>query len=154
MKRKSIILFIFLGIIVNNTFSSGSRNDVKGSKMAPYNKNTVTTVDGIIESIDIAFNKAMEDEGIHLTINTGDEVYIIHVCPKWYADKENIMFILTDKISVTGSEFNKDNLKNIYASTIITPTKEYHFREKDTGEHYWIGRNQNQNRNRNRNNNG
>ncbi len=117
--------------------------------MAPYNKNTVTTVDGIIESIDIAFNKAMEDEGIHLTINTGDDIYIIHVCPKWYADKEKIRFTITDEISVTGSEFYKDDFKNIYASMIITTTEEFHFREKDTGKHYWAGRNQNQKRNRN-----
>lgn len=141
--KKSTVFCLALSIFMAGTQVQGQPGKGKGSKMAPYRKETVGTVEGRITSIDIVFNKAMQEEGLHLTVEKDSAKHIVHVCPKWYADKEKIAFDKDTTITVTGSVFEKDGQQNIYASEINHAGKTMTFRDKETGSHLWKGRYEN-----------
>lgn len=139
IKFKICIVFIvsILFMLSNSAFSKAK----SASGMDPYNEKTLKTIKGEIVSIDTVFNRHTQENGLHLSIESSSVKYIIHVCPEWYAEKNKIQFKKNEKISVTGSEFEKDNEKNIYAASIVRSSGAVlKLRDKNTGKTLWKGR--------------
>lgn len=140
MNRNSILFILFLfsfSLIIPNCAG------IKGSKgrMAPYRQETFTTINGKVDSIDTVFNKIKQEKGLHLTVKTSSGEYIVHVCPQWYADKEQLKFENGELLTISGSTFTKDNEPNIYAATIINgSSKSLNLRNPDTGDGLWDSR--------------
>jgi len=116
---------------------------VIAEEMAPYNKDTYKTINGTVAGSVVQYNPNMKEDGLHLNVTTSSVNFLIHVCPKWYADKENISFSNGGTVTVSGSEFTKDGEKNIYAATIVRANiPALHLRDPDTGKELWTGREQ------------
>jgi len=107
-------IFIIFTLVIVSIYSFGQ----EGSKMAAYNSDTIATLTGVIKSTEIKYNYAMEDMGLHLTIDTSEGDYIVHVCPEWYSDNRNLEFLIGEIVTVEGSTFIKEGQLNIYAATI------------------------------------
>jgi len=140
MKKRFLKFCAALFLCISLMYAKNEGTQKKGSKMADYKKETVLTVKGTVKNSDIVMNHAMNEEGLHLTLITDGNEYIIHVCPKWYAEKEKITFENGAEIVVTGSEFEKDEKANIYAAEIVTGETTLKLRDKDTGKNLWKGR--------------
>lgn len=118
MKRISIFftLFIFSLIIITlPAFGKG-----KGSQgMVPYKNGTIKTIEGKIKSIKTIYNPVTKEKGLHLKVKTSSKEYTVHVCPQWYADKQQFKFFKGELLTIKGSAFIKDGEPNIYAVSII-----------------------------------
>lgn len=143
MRRRTLLIVIALVLIILLTSGrvmarGGGKSKNTVDSMAPYALSTVKTVQGTIRSVDVVYNRHTNEDGIHLRLMTSRGEYIIHVCPEWYAEQQNIRFSKGESISVTGSEFNKDNEKNIYAATIErTAEPALLLRDKKSGKELW-----------------
>ncbi len=114
---------------------------VRTSGVVPYNKETVATINGNVKAAATVMNKQTMETGLHLTVAAGSDVYTVHVCPEWYAEKHKIQFDTGSLIRITGSTFIKDNEKNIYAARIVDASHNIlELRNQDTGETLWTGR--------------
>jgi len=110
----------------------------------PYQKENVITISGLVEGIETVMNKQTLEPGLHLKLNYSNETYTVHVCPQWYADKKNIRFTPGDSLIITGSSFVLNNEKNLYAATIMDKSQNiFKFRDRDTGQTLWAGKEQN-----------
>ena len=141
MRRIVIFFTLFVFFISSPVFGGNKRSgDGPGSGMAPYNIKTFTTIEGNIKSIDASFNPATSETGLHLTVKTPSGEYIVHVCPKWYADQKQIEFQKGESLTISGSTFTKDNQANIYAATIdyqSASSSTLQLRNPDTGDELW-----------------
>ncbi len=118
--------------------------------MIPYSKDTFKTIKGNVISINTVFNKIKQEKGLHLTMKSSSDEYIVHVCPQWYADKEKIEFKKGDSITVSGSTFIKDDANNIYTATLeYGDNKTLNLRDPDTGKGLWRGRHMEENKAKN-----
>lgn len=144
MQRNSIFFIIFplsFILIACSISAGGSRG------MAPYKKETFATIKGEVKSIDTVFNRVTQEHGLHLTVKTSSEEYIVHVCPQWYADKKQLTFEKAELLTISGSTFIKDNQPNIYAATITrNSSNSLKLRNPDTGDGLWSGRYKNEKR--------
>lgn len=122
-----LILFVFIGAIF-----------CQDKDMIPYDKNNYNTLEGEVISIDVVLNKIMKEDGLHLTIKTSKGKYIVHVCPLWYAENEEIKFEKQESITVSGATFVKDGENNIYAAVIKRKSgKTHQLRNPDSGKGLW-----------------
>ena len=58
--------------------------------MIPYRPETVTTITGIVEDFETVMNEQTREPGLHLSVRTVSDTFVVHVSPQWYADKMNI----------------------------------------------------------------
>ncbi len=86
--------------------------------MAAYDAATMVEVEGRITKISTDYNPNTREEGLHLKIKGSAGVHVIHVSPKWWADKQQFDFKLDEVVTVSGSQFTKDGENNIYAATL------------------------------------
>jgi hypothetical protein len=136
-----VLLCCSLAISFSASAKGGKRGKGGNKGMTPYSKETLTTVKGEIISIDTVFNKVKKEDGLHLTVKNAADEYIIHVCPQWFADKEELQFTKGETVTVSGSKFLKDKKFNIYAAKILLGSDEtLHLRDPDTGDGLWSGR--------------
>lgn len=114
----------------------------QGSRgMTPYRSSTVTTIKGEITDVSTVYNPVVREKGLHLRVETSRQEYVIHVCPQWYAEKEDFNFTQGERVTVTGSEFTKDFEQNIYAATIVRGSAPpLQFRDLESGDSLWSGR--------------
>ncbi len=136
LKRLSVVFYVLFVLV----FINCGRRSYRGG-MKRYKKDAVVTVKGTVIEAYMKYNRHMREKGLHLTFKTQTDEYIVHVCPKWYADKKNITFAKDDKITVTGAVFMKHGEKNIYAARIINSEGSVlKLRDPDTGAVLWRGR--------------
>ncbi|MCP4138641.1 MAG: hypothetical protein GY754_47230 [bacterium] len=145
MKKNIIFLITFIllysFIIPHSSFSRGGKRRNAAAGMAAYKKTSVTTLEGTIISVNTVFNRFQKEYGLHLTIETSSGNYIVHVCPKWYADQQNLNFEEGESLTVTGATFIRKSKKNIYAATIVRSSSQVlKLRNVDTGKGLWSGR--------------
>jgi hypothetical protein len=134
------VLCLSMFLVAQPVFSRGpgSMEGRGGKRMVPYQKATFTTIEGSIESVDTIYNRVTSEKGLHLTLKTSKGKYIVHVCPQWYADQQQLSFNTGEIITVSGSRFKKDNNENIYAAVIKRSNgKILMLRNPDTGKHLW-----------------
>jgi len=112
----------------------------------PYRPETVTTITGIVDNFETVMNKQTKEPGLHLSVTTVSDTFVVHVSPQWYADKMNIQFHKGEKLTITGSTFTKDFKQNIYAATIVDNDNiVIYIRNPETGESLWAGRTRDEN---------
>ncbi len=145
MKASFLFFPIFLAFSFFIGFQSvySQKKKERLDKMVPYSKKTFKTLKGTVKGMKIVFNRFMKEYGLHITLKTASGDYIVHVCPKWYADKMKITFAKGEKLTISGSTFSKNKQKNIYAATIIrgsSKAKPMKLRNPDTGKGLWSGR--------------
>ncbi|MGA1874627.1 MAG: hypothetical protein ACMUIA_03360 [bacterium] len=87
--------------------------------MVPYEKGTPTTIEGRIMGVHTTPNPVVSELGLHLTVETKEGEYIVHVSPQWYADQQQFQFVKGEYLTITGSFFLRDQQKNIYAATLV-----------------------------------
>ena len=86
-------------------------------------------------------NKQTKEPGLHLSVTTSSDTFVVHVSPQWYADKMNIKFNKGEQLTIIGSTFTKDFKQNIYAATIVgNDNIVITIRNPETGESLWAGR--------------
>ena len=144
--KKNICMIMVLSFslclaISNGVFCKGFKGLQKRKSMVAYDKETYTSVKGIVKSVDTVFNRFKQEKGLHLTVKTSSDEYIVHVCPQWYADKKKLKFNIGELVSVSGSEFTKNGEKNIYAARLTHKSfGTLKLREPKTGNGLWFGR--------------
>lgn len=140
MKTNLVRILLFFIFVLSSTLMFAGK---KEPKMEPYRKETVKKIEGRVINEVIQFNKVMQEEGLHLIFQTEDEEkeYLIHVCPAWVAEQQNITFKRGEKLTITGSEFLKKGKLNLYAAEIIREGKKLQLRNPENGEPLWKQRN-------------
>lgn len=111
--------------------------------MTPYDRSTFTTIQGTVADVTTVLNPVMKEEGMHLELKTASDTVLVHVVPKWYADKnkKKFDFFKGEKISVSGSQFSKNQQPNIYAATIKRQSGlTLKLRNIKSGQGLWSGR--------------
>ena len=109
--------------------------------MSPYRPETVTTITGVVDTIETVMNKQTKEPGLHLSVKTVSDTFVVHVSPQWYADKMKIKFTKGEQLTITGSTFTKDFEQNIYAATIVgIDNIVINIRNSETGDSLWAGR--------------
>jgi hypothetical protein len=135
------VILLCVGSIYAKGRKEGKGNNKSDKGMIPYKSSTFTTIKGSVQSSEAFYNKHMKEDGLHLKVKTDDGEFIVHVCPQWYAEKENIQFKKGEFVTITGSTFTKDNEENIYAATISRKGDDtLNLRNPDDGETLWSGR--------------
>jgi len=111
----------------------------------PYRPETVTTITGVVDNFETVMNKQTKEPGLHLSVTTASDTFVVHVSPQWYADKMNIQFNKGEQLTITGSTFTKDFKQNIYAATIVgIDNIVINIRNPETGDSLWAGRTRNE----------
>lgn len=115
---------------------------VASTATAPYDNKTITTISGTVNGVETSVNPGTDEPGVHLEISSDKGAYTVHVCPEWYARKQNIRFSSGDTLEVSGATFKRKGRNNIYAARIVDKTgRVIELRDIDTGEPLWGGRN-------------
>ena len=75
-----------------------------------YNPQTVESVSGEIEKVEMFTPRKGMSQGVHLVLKTDKGSIPVHLGPSWYMDKQGVKFAAGDKVQVTGSRvtFNKN----------------------------------------------
>lgn len=144
MKRYMLFILILISAftITSSLFSNDGPGDKDKTGMAPYEKDNFITIEGIIEEVNIIFNKYTEEDGLHLTVKAKTETYIVHVSPQWYAKKLRLKYKPGDQITISGATFIRKGTLNMYAALIMYKEKKtLNLRNPDTGDPLWKERN-------------
>lgn len=137
MRSIKIFLPLLILFFAGNLYSQSGWGP--GSKYNQlYDINTVETISGQVISVDQISHDNSKSNGVHLTVNTGQENITVHLGPAWYIDNQEIQIVKDDIISVTGSKvvYNGDMI--IIAKYVIKGNDELLLRD-DNGFPLWSG---------------
>ncbi len=82
-----------------------------------YDPKTVATLSGEVTSVDrVAWGR--RGQGVHLTLNTGQETIPVHLGPSWFIDQQAVKIAAKDRIEVTGSRVDFQGKKVIIAAKV------------------------------------
>ncbi|KJR42936.1 hypothetical protein MCHI_001139 [Candidatus Magnetoovum chiemensis] len=103
-----------------------------------YNPAAVTTVVGIVESIDQVVPFSGMSYGVHINLKTDKGIVSVHLGPAWYLDRQDLTINKGDKLEITGSmtTFNTGNA--LIASTVKKGYDVLTLRDQ-SGVPYWAG---------------
>jgi hypothetical protein len=97
--------------------------------MPPYNWLTFMQFSAKVESINTLRNPKSGGIGLHLFArDIFSNLYLVHVCPQWYADNHPDQFAFRpgDQLVISGSRFATGlTPNNILAATIINCSRNY-----------------------------
>ena len=97
---KTILALIGLAAAIGFAQEPGMhKKQMKMMNMPHYDAANVTTISGSVTEV-----KQHMGMGIHLIVNTADQVYEVHVGPMAYLTKNKISFSKGDAVTVTGSK--------------------------------------------------
>jgi hypothetical protein len=122
----------------------GIAASVAAKMMPQYNHLTFIRFMAKVESVNTLKNPAIGRMGLHLIAKDSlNNLYLVHICPQWYADKhpEQFSFKKGDLLIISGSRF-ATNLtpNNIFAATIINCSQNHqtlNVRDPLTGNALW-----------------
>lgn len=146
MKRSAVLSiavlaasFVFLSGV---SFAQGG----KGSGWGPgtsynrmYNPQTVETLSGEVEKVELFTPRRGMSQGVHLVLKTDKGSIPVHLGPSWYMDKQGVKFEKGDKLEVTGSRVTFNKKPAIIASEIKEGDKTLKLRD-ETGTPAWSRR--------------
>ncbi len=117
---------------------------VAAQMMPPYNPLTFMQFAAKVESVNTLRNPKSGGIGLHLFAkDLFSNLYLIHVCPQWYADNhpEQFAFKPGEQIIVSGSRFATGlTPNNILAATVVNCSRNYlelRVRNPQTGGALW-----------------
>jgi hypothetical protein len=104
-------------------FFSGPIAGAFAKSMPQYNRLTFIRFTATVESVNTLKNPNIGRMGLHIFAkDAADTLYLVHICPQWYADKypELFAFHKGDQLIISGSRFaTKLTENNVFAATII-----------------------------------
>ncbi|ACK69974.1 hypothetical protein PCC7424_1534 [Gloeothece citriformis PCC 7424] len=90
-----------------------------GHGMGMYNPNTVETLTGEVISINSFPSGRGMSQGLHLQLQTGNQIVDVHLGPQWYLENQDLQIQPQDTITVTGSKIDNFNQQpNLIAAEI------------------------------------
>lgn len=132
-----LFLFLFLGHLAI----------VFANSMPQYNRLTFTRFTATVESVNTLKNPNIGRMGLHIFAkDSTDTLYLVHICPQWYADKypELFTFQKGDQLIISGSRFaTKLTENNVFAARIINCSQgdaQLDIRDPLTGMPLWNNR--------------
>lgn len=119
--KKLLILSVLLCVAYiapataqNDTLGWG-RNSVYNRM---YNPKTTVNIKGQIVAVEQNIPMKGMSAGIHLMVNTGSETISVNLGPKWYIDRQKMLFKKGDKVQVEGSKVMLDGQNTIIAREV------------------------------------
>ncbi len=104
-----------------------------------YNPQTVETLSGEVEKVELFTPRRGMSQGVHLVLKTDKGSIPVHLGPSWYMDKQGVKFEKGDKLEVTGSRVTFNKKPAIIASEIKKGDKTLKLRD-ETGTPAWSRR--------------
>ena len=116
------ILFLITGLLIASTNVHAQRGNNGWGQNSNYgrlfNTNTIETISGTVEAVEIISLDTNMPTGIHLKVKTKSEVVSVHLGPSWYLDNQEIRFEKGDKITITGSKITYQNAPAVIAAEV------------------------------------
>lgn len=119
---RRITLFVLNVTMAASLLAQGGRGRL-------YNPSTETTVQGRVLTVDSVGGRRGWS-GIHLTLESKDVKYDVHVGPKTYVDGHGFKFAVGDQLQVVGSEVASGETKSLIAREIEKEGKTLVLRDK------------------------
>jgi hypothetical protein len=123
-------LFILNAAMASTLFAQGG-----GGRL--YNPSTETTVQGKVSTVD-AVTGRRGWSGIHLTVESKDTKYNVHVGPATFVEQHGFKFAVGDHVDILGSEVIYNGAKSLIAREIKKDGKPLVLRDKQ-GFPVWSG---------------
>lgn len=127
---RSLVLFATSLALLHNTLyaqGNGSQNRGRGQHSL-YNPATIVRVEGTIVDIQ-SVTRQGPGAGIHIRLQTTDNVKEIHLGPSWYIEKQDVKLNIKDNVTVTGSEVTYNGAKVIIAAKVEKGPKTLELRD-------------------------
>ena len=86
------------------------------SKM--YNPETLKTINGEVVSIDEITPLKGMSYGVHITVNTGQDIVPVHLGPGWFIENQDIKIEPKDLVEIKGSRITFEGKPAIIATEI------------------------------------
>lgn len=104
-----------------------------------YNTKTVETIKGKVLRLGYFTSRHRMSHGVHLQLQTTNEVIPIHLGPSWYLENQEIEIKASDTLKIVGSRISFDGQPAIIAAQITKGETTVKLRDKN-GFPMWSGR--------------
>jgi len=111
----------------------------KGEYQGKYDPQTVTTVKGIVETVEQMPPATGTSYGIHLDLKTDAGTLSIQLGPAWFIEKQDIRIEEGDIIQVRGSKITYEETPKIIATEVKKGDKVLRLRD-ESGFPVWAGK--------------
>lgn len=125
--KRSIVISVAL-IAVLSVFLSGvsfAQGGKGGGGWGPgtsynrmYNPQTVESLSGEVEKVDLFTPRRGMSQGVHIILKTDKGSIPVHLGPSWYIDKQSVKLQPGDKVQITGSRITFNNKPAIIAAGV------------------------------------
>jgi hypothetical protein len=116
----------------------GSGLGYKGEYQGKYDPQTVTTVKGVVETVEQMAPASGISYGIHLMLKTDSETLSVHLGPAWYIERQDIKIEEGDTIEVKGSRITYEGKPTMIAAEVKKGKTVLKLRDKN-GFPMWAG---------------
>jgi hypothetical protein len=120
-------LGIFTAIFATAGFFSILAQGQRGPRM--YNPSTETTLQGSVTAVNTATGTRGWN-GVHLTVQSAEQKYDVHVGPAAYLASQKFAFAEGDQVEVTGSKVDLNGAPTLIAREIRRDGKTLSLRDK------------------------
>lgn len=110
----------------------------RGEYQGKYNPKTVTTVKGVVETVEQMVPATGASYGIHLELKIASGILSVHLGPAWFVERHNIGIEEGDIIEVKGSRITYEGVPTIIAAEVKKGDKMLKLRDKE-GFPVWVG---------------
>jgi len=147
MKRSAVfsiaVLFAFFVILSGVSFAQGGMGGGGWGPGTSYNRmfnpQTVESLSGEVERVEMFTPRKGMSQGVHLVLKTEKGSLPVHLGPSWYMDKQGLKFEKGDKVQVTGSRITFNKKPAIIASEVKKGDQVLKLRD-ETGTPAWSRR--------------
>lgn len=103
-----------------------------------YNPNTVETISGGVDSLEMLTPMQGMGYGVHLLLNTDKGMVSVHLGPVWYIENQDVRLEPGDRIQVRGSWIAFQGKPAIIAAEVMKGEETLHLRD-EAGFPLWAG---------------
>jgi hypothetical protein len=103
-----------------------------------YDTNTVETIRGVVEKIEMITPMRGMSHGVHLLLKTRKEAVDVHLGPSWYIENQDVKIMPGDRVEVTGSRVTFRNKSAIIAAEVKKGDEVLRLRDSN-GIPVWAG---------------
>jgi hypothetical protein len=110
----------------------------RGEYQGKYNPKTVTTVKGVVETVEQMVPATGTSYGIHLELRTSSGILSVPLGPAWFIERQNMRIEEGDIIEVKGSKITYQEVPTIIAAEVKKGNTVLKLRDKN-GFPVWAG---------------
>jgi hypothetical protein len=103
-----------------------------------YDTNTVETIRGVVEKIEMITPMRGMSHGVHLLLKTKKETVDVHLGPSWYIENQDVKIMSGDRVEVTGSRVTFRDKPAIIAAEVKKGDEMLRLRDSN-GVPVWAG---------------